>query len=207
VPAGKRFTFIHNDSNLARQYTISRAGADTFLLGGTSTTIATQGEVAVLQSDGTSVWTVVSRTYPTSISATFTPSAAFGSVTTTGWKCTRIGNQLQVYGKFTTATLAASTASLAMPTGLTIDTGALTGSTCGEYLGYFHQPGSITGTMFSNSNEVDAAVFYDGSTNSSVYITSQGAANNFVKQNGSGNFVASQVTVCNFMVPISGWSY
>lgn len=115
-----RIKFIHNDSDLSRQYTIARAGSDTIgRLAATSTIIATQGEILELESDGTSVWDIISRTYPQKL-VSYTPTfTGFGTASAIEIQWSRRGPNLFLTGKFTSGTSTATEARMSLPTGLT----------------------------------------------------------------------------------------
>lgn len=202
APAGKIFTFIHNDASLARQYTISRAGADTFQGGGTSTTIATQGEILKLQTDGTSVWYVVSRYYPETLLA-YTPTVVgFGTITGGSFFYRRLGDSIEVRGSFTNGTVAAALATITLPTGLVLDTTKISAanvtSTVGPTQGEWFNAGTNDfGSMVTATGTSTALVYFGSNTNTT---------NNLLPNNGNTLAASTTFTTTKFTVPIVGWS-
>lgn len=202
APAGKIFTFIHNDASLARQYTISRAGADTFQGGGTSTTIATQGEILKLQTDGTSVWYVVSRYYPETLLA-YTPTVVgFGTITGGSFFYRRLGDSIEVRGSFTNGTVASALATITLPTGLVLDTTKISAANVTS------TPGPTQGEWFNaGTNDFGSMVTATGTSTALVYFGSNtNTANNLLPNNGNTLAGSTTFTTTKFTVPIVGWS-
>lgn len=203
------FKFRHNDSDLSRRYTISRAGANTFEDGSTSTTIDTQYEEVDIWNNGTN-W-VILRRFISGVTRSFSTPAITGSTTnptkgTTNsdvlyW--TRSGDRINlIYNYSQTAAGAAGsgTYSIALPTGLSVD-GAK-----------FSASGSIglgtigVCTVFDGSNAFTGVV----QANASVFnfrVGSETTADGTVP--GSTLCALSNTTVrysAAFSLPITGWN-
>jgi len=130
---------------------------------------------------------------------TFTPSVTGGgSISqTSGWYM-RVGKMLFVQAAWKNGTVAATTASMAIPGGFSIDTSFFTTGAI-PHLGLAISP--HTGNNVASS--IMAAIFCDGSDTANVYFdvaTASGSA--FTKQNGNAIWVTSDYTGVNFNVPI-----
>ncbi len=203
VPAGKVFTFIHNDSSLARQYTIQRAGSDTFIGGGTSTTVATQGEMLQLRSDGTSLWYFNTRTIPggwTSYTPTF--GSGWGTNTSVKFLWRRVGSMCEVMGSATTGTVAAGSMSFTLPTNLTADTNVV--NTSGQIVGQ--------GT-FNRATTAGAANYGpiciiggDGTTCAYTNVGDGSSTKNFSGILGNNDMTSTTAWSAYVRVPIAGWN-
>lgn len=209
VPAGKRITFIHNDSDLSRQYTIARAGADTIQSGAskstTSTTIAIQGEILVLQSDGTSVWYIISRTYP-QIWAAYTPAVTQGfvatSIATGNYMWRRVGDSIELRARWTNGTVQGTEARISLPTGLTTASSTYLPALMkvGEWQ-TSQSTGWTAGGILAN-----AALTYVQFGNVNNGGTSAGGGQLAV-QNGSAITATGQLCAFNTSgIPVEGWN-
>lgn len=128
----------------------------------------------------------------------YTPTfgAGWGTPTNIDVQWRRMGDSVQIRGSFTTGTVAASLASISLPTGLTVDAAkvalANTSGNPGPYVGQF---GSSSGHAM--------AVLATGTSTSLFYAA---GASTLTPQNGNASFANSQVIGINVQVPISGWS-
>lgn len=126
---GRSYTFKKTDSTFS-QVTIEGDGTET-IDGAANTTVATQYETVEVVSDGAN-WHIVRRYIP-SVCTAFTPTGAWSSNTTyTGfWK--RVGDCAELDGKVAVAGGAPTSATLTVniPSGLTIDTAKVPGTTSG----------------------------------------------------------------------------
>ena len=128
----------------------------------------------------------------------YTPtlSAGWGTPTNTSFFYRRVGDTVHIRGTFTTGTVAASLASVSLPSGMSIDTGKISlSNTSGN-------PGPYAGQFGSSSGHA-MAVLATGTSTSLIYAA---GASTLTPQNGSASFANSQVIGVNLVVPISGWT-
>ncbi len=140
---------------------------------------------------------------------TFTPNN-FGTVTLANYLSRRIGDTLEATISFTPGTLAAATASISLPSGLSIDTTKMPSNAAGTVVGTFSgASGSGNQNLYYSSSSSGTAdggvVFYDGSTSGSLFFTNLTSTTALVKSNANAQFNAGPVTM-EFKVPIVGWS-
>lgn len=128
----------------------------------------------------------------------YTPtlSAGWGTPTNTAFFYRRVGDTVHIQGTFTTGTVAASLASVSLPSGMSIDTGKISlANTSGN-------PGPYVGQFGSGSGHA-MAVLATGTSTSLIYAA---GASTLTPQNGSASFSSSQVIGVNVIVPVSGWT-
>jgi hypothetical protein len=139
---------------------------------------------------------------------TFTPaSAAFGTASPSIWWSRRVGDSLEVIGYWTNGTVGASAASLAMPATLTINTAKMGSGTNSTQVGtYFTSTTSATPSAYGAGSNF-GAIFYDGSTNGSLFFAARGVSVGFEKTVASPTLTGTgfQMSV-HFTIPITGWS-
>lgn len=135
-----------------------------------------------------------------------TPSAGFGTVSAPNYFWRRVGDTLHVRGYWQTGTVAASTASIDLPSGYTIDTTKYTNTPNGQMVGRWHQLDAASGNVYSNN--LAGVIFFDGSDSNTLFLTDNlgTTTKQYDKQNGSATFVTGQVVDFEFSVSISGWS-
>lgn len=197
--SGKVFKFKKIDSEVADIVTIQRAGADTITdagSAGSSTTLNTQGEEIEIVDTASAAWHVVSRRIP-SIWIAYTPTGSWSAnVTYTGfWR--RVGDSVEVRAKVATSGAPTSAGlTINLPTGITIDTAKLTG-TSSQVLGV----GEIL-----NSSEYPVHAVYSSTSAVAVYYHVQAsAAFGVVTEAAPATFGAGDHVVVEFKVPVSGW--
>lgn len=135
----------------------------------------------------------------------FTPSAGFGTTTGLNIYSRRVGDSLQVRGYWTNGTVAASTALITMPPGISIDTTKM-GSAGAVLLGqWLNIPSGATQNLYSAQGNA-GPLFYDGSTTNQIFFSRAAASGTYTKINGNVDFSSSGVPSFDFTVPISGWS-
>lgn len=133
-------------------------------------------------------------------SVSMTPSAGFGTVSGAGYTMHVKGDRAYFEGRFVTGTVAASTASIDLPTGMNIDTAKMTSTASnGVIVGAFQHP--PTGATSALGERV---VIFDGSDTNTVFFTYRGGTNALNKENGSTLFESSQLVTFKFDVPIAG---
>lgn len=145
---GKVWQVKYIDSGFANALTVTDG---TF-----STTLNTENEMIELVDDGSS-YTVVDRKIPSEWKS-FTPSivASFGTISNVALFCRRVGDTIEIKGRFTTGTTASSEARLGFPLGIT-SAGIEKIDATLEYAGYVSR-----GAVASSTHEVyiEPAVTY-----------------------------------------------
>jgi hypothetical protein len=139
----------------------------------------------------------------TSTALTFTPNN-WGTITNSNYTSWRVGDRLHARLGFQYGILPATTLSISLPTGLTIDTTKMSSNASGSKVGtwVWFNPGAAA-TTYANSWAGD--LFYDGSTNNQIFVSTQVGSNAYVKATttGAGNNV---FVYLEFSVPITQWS-
>lgn len=132
----------------------------------------------------------------------FVPSAGFGTTTSSSYFYRRVGDSMHVRGWFTMGTVAASTASLALPSGYLIDSSKLAAQTV--KLGDAHLLGGTNNPLYSSG--VGNVSFYDGSDTTNIYFGYLESTGTYNKFNVSTPFTNGQSFNFDFVIPIAGWS-
>lgn len=128
----------------------------------------------------------------------YTPtlSSGFGTPTNVEFFYRRVGDTVQIRGSFTAGTVAASVASMTLPSGLVVDTSKVTlANTSGN-------PGTVVGTAGSSSGHIPV-VTATGTATDSVYFA---GSSTLIPQNGSASFTNTAVVSMLVQVPVSGWT-
>lgn len=138
------------------------------------------------------------------ISYTPTIGAGFGSVTNNSAFYRRIGDSVQISGSFTSGTVAASPASVSLPSGLTLNTSKLsfsanTTSTSGDVLGVVANSGSANAAYVVSAPGTSAIVVYFAQRFS-------GSSSSIPNASASGTWITSDVVTYSFLAPITNWS-
>ncbi len=171
----------------------------------------TKRERLTIASDGTN-WQVLDHsTFTEELSDLTFSSTGSGLGTTTSNSATyhREGAYIVVQGEFTAGTLAASAASLSLPTNAQLDTTAFAAR--GVMLwGGFNNNLHSAGLIDTSGNDLNYP-FYDGANSDGTKIffcanTSNSAPSNYTKLAGnSGYWVTAQPVAFRFKYPVSGW--
>ena len=198
----KTFRIIRTDNTLANTLTLNRSGSDTFSYEGstpTSLVMYTIGEEYEIISDGSSVWHVVNhKTIMSPIS--YTPTiAGFGTVSINQINWRRVGSRINVFGRFVCGTVAASEASITVPSGATINTSE--NNTGDIYAGILH-PYFTAATAHGT---VLTVMWNDASDTSKIFISTGTTSGALRKSNGSAVAETSGPVVFDFSIGISGW--
>jgi len=130
----------------------------------------------------------------------------FGSVANTFISERRDGKILELEGRFTAGTIAASVQSIDIRSGITVETDFYTPSGTlanTSILGMFYSMRNSAGNIYSGDN--GGALFFDGSDTNSIFfaISSGGSALQFTKTAGVGNFAGNNSGIsfwCRFHV-------
>lgn len=134
------------------------------------------------------------------IAYTPTFSAGLGTVTSVSAWYRRVGDSIQVMANWSNGTVAASLASMTLPTGLNVDTSKLktVGSTSALIGQWVHD---------TNANETGSVLTYatGGSANQVYFGTSTIGTAKLTPQNGSSIMSSSNPLSLMLEVPISGW--
>jgi len=133
-------------------------------------------------------------------SANFTPNN-FGTVTNKQIFSRRVGDELQVRGRFTNGTVAAATASIDL-TGYKIDLTKIPTTVANTArLGKFDD---LVNATFGASSK--SMVFSDGTDNDTIFISNAGNGSGYNKANANALATSSGGVAFEFSVPIAGWS-
>lgn len=144
---------------------------------------------------------LVNATNWVSSSTFITPSAGFGTVASPSYQWRQVGDTIQVRGTFVNGTVAASTASLSLPSGYVLDTTKLSSQ---QQVGFISQlrVGAGPTTVYGNGD--GSILFYDGSSNTQLFLAYQMGTNIWTKYNVSTNLNSSATMTFEFTVPIVG---
>lgn len=133
-------------------------------------------------------------------------SSAFGTTTNETWFSKRDGNMLTVYGTFRCGTTAANPAKIDLPSGLTLDTTAMSTIDQVHRLGiYTRQKGTASAAGILGDNNA-GVMYYDTASTSAVYLSNQTESNGYVARNGNDIFSSNEYATVQFQVPISEWA-
>lgn len=132
-----------------------------------------------------------------------TPSAGFGTISNNSWFYKRVGDSMHLQGFFTTGTVAATTASLALPSGIRIDSAKMGSNHRSIGVGYeLFATGS-----FLNTN-VSPVAFYDGSDTATIYLSGASGSNTTFEKTVVSNMQASggSMVFGPIIFPVAGWT-
>lgn len=135
----------------------------------------------------------------------FTPaSGAFGTVTLQSLWRARVGDRMLARGYFKTGTIAGGTISIALPSGIYIDSTKFN-SVQGNRVGTWTAVRSGANANISGSN-YEGPIFYNGSTTNAVFFALSTGSNVLNQAIGTDIFTTNDGVTVQFEVPISGWS-
>lgn len=139
---------------------------------------------------------------------TITPTN-FGTISNSSIWSKREGDTLKVRGVFTSGTGSGSAASIVF-SGLTIDSGKFSAATSTQQIGYLKREGSGNpwdyATGQAAGGNVYGAVFYDGSTTSTLFVGFSTSPSTLTKSAASAILASGDVATFEFSIPIAGWS-
>lgn len=191
--ANATFAVYRTDQTLGNAVTISGTGL-------TTVKAMTQHEVFEFISDGTS-WFVKDHRIKSEM-VSYTPTfTGFGTPTGVNMYWRRIGDSIEISGRFICGTATAVTAAISLPSGLTIDTTKRTtgvGFVGGTVLRLVQ---SINNTLFADVSTTDSttAFFMNGYAASATVDLAGRVLGTF---SGSGEVIAIQ----GVMIPITDWA-
>lgn len=117
--AGKIMTFIHNDSSLARIYTIDGNASET-INSALTAKISTIGEALTIICDGSN-WFILERRIP-SVWTSFTPTGTWSANTTYAGQWRRVGDSMEMRAVvLTSGAPTSATLTVNLPSNVTID--------------------------------------------------------------------------------------
>lgn len=127
----------------------------------------------------------------------YTPTfTGFGTVTTQSFQWRRVGSNVEIRGRFTTGTVAATEARLSLPPGLTSSSSILTL----EKAGTADRASGFAAGYFYPTVLIEPSVTY-------VTFGAQGSGTAaLVKRNGADVFQSSEPVSLNISLPVAGWS-
>jgi hypothetical protein len=137
---------------------------------------------------------------------TLTPAAtAFGIVTGLKTRTQRVGNTLHAMGYWKNGTVSTGLATIALPTGLHLDTALLSSTAQTERLGFFAR--EVTGSveLITDAGK-SGAIFYDGTNTDRVALTVHTLSNVFQNDQGADCGNTNDGIAFEFTVPIAEWS-
>jgi hypothetical protein len=140
-------------------------------------------------------------------SVTFTPaSAAFGTVSNGLYEMQRVGEYMVVQGRFQAGTVAASISKIAMPTGYTINSAALSSHASGQGIGDWEQIQTAGSSNFFAVGGNNGLIIYDGSDTANIYFSYTSASNAYAKINAGSVFSNTSHIVFRCRIPIAEWA-
>lgn len=134
----------------------------------------------------------------------YTPIFGAGFGTTSGisffWR--RVGDSIEVNGRFTGGTIAAALGTISLPTSLTIDTAKIANTSTSDacpLVGYYQADSANQGGAIVAAVSSDASVVYYA--NHQINVSNPSRPTNI-----STNFSSNLVHSVKFSAPISGWT-
>jgi hypothetical protein len=199
---GKTFYLQRSDNTPSKLVKIATTSSQT-IDGVQPVYLATQYEQWVVFSDGSN-WNVRSHKTmgPWAAESGLTFSAAFGTVSGSNIFSRRVGDTYEVMGEITAGTSTSGTASIALPSGLVIDSAKLSANHS-TILGQHNGTNSAASNI--NTGNKLAYVFYDGSDTANLYFAQASGSSVLTKGTGNGILITSNVFTFFFSVPIANW--
>ena len=186
---GKVLAFKHNDSTLGRVYTIDGNSSET-IDGAATRKISTQHEVLRIISDGTN-WQILERKIP-SVETTYTPTfTGFGTASSIAFTWRRVGDRIQIRGRWTSGTSTGTEARVTVPSGITTDSAKIVNIQLVGTMGY--SPAFDRTTYVMSEPSIDYVTF-----------SAQGSGV-FNKVTGSSLCSSGEILALFAEVPITDW--
>jgi len=189
---GEEYTFIHNGTSLSQVYAITTFGAeamDSYSAGTVSLYTATEA-LTILADNGN--WRITrhrAQTAWTGYTPTF--SAGFGTPSSVNVFWRRNGLSLEVYGRFTCGTVAASSGNFTFP------------ASCQAALSTLDAP-QVVGPIATTRAGTFSNYLLAKPSDTNFYVGT-GASGDLVESNGSTAFINGQLIGFLTVVPIAGW--
>lgn len=202
--AGQRLAAYRTDQTLANIVTINTTSSQTIGNFGTSVTLATQDEYWLFVSDGAN-WIVDTHTYPSVVSA-WTPTWAGVTGGDEGSYWWRGPGGLYGRSVFSTTTPTGSSFSQSIPSGLTIDSAAMSATTNANAHGLMYNI-NAGASAYPASSGGPYVVFSDTAVSNTVlYASVLSAGSRFGKSAGTSLMTTGARATLNFAgLPITNW--
>ncbi len=199
--AGKELLIEKTTSDF-NALTVLRAGSDTIVdvsTGLTSTKLHTQGESIRLVSDGTATWYVINRKIPSRWLA-YTPTfVGFGTVSGIDVVWRRVGDSIELGGKYILGTVTGVTATMSLPGTLAVDNSGKVANV--RALGRVTRANStgseLTFSAVGNDTTLKYGFIFNGTSAPSTQILGNVAGGAFT---GDTHWISACV------IPIDGWN-
>lgn len=186
---GKKYIIVKTDSTF-NAVTIDGNASET-INGATTRTLNTQYEAVQIVCDGANWY--LTNAYTNGAFTSYTPTfTGLGTVTNNVSFWRRLADSIEIIGRTTAGTAAASTASLTLPTGLSIDTAKTSAS-----LNFVAGNGFVATTTPLAINVITSP----GTSTTILYLTRGSSL-----MNGSTLLGNSEIVQFSIKVPISGWN-
>lgn len=186
------------DSGIASTMTIAALFA--------STMTVSSATITNLRVSGTLTYAGFQSTSAFTNWVSYTPSfTGFGTTTNTEFFWRRVGDTLQIRGVFRTGTVAASEASITIPSGQAIDSAKLPSGTANTAIAGIFWWNS--GSAWATANGIGAVFSDPAASTSKLYFTATPGTTGLAKQNGSNIAGSTNAIQIQADVPISGWSF
>lgn len=198
LPAKQTFTFDVPDNCASMSWTISALQEanlpETYV----------DDLVVKLTSTAKTTASVSTTTFNTTDWTGYTPAIAnLGTLAASNVFYRRVGGTLEVHGRVTSGTTVASTFSLPIPSGLSIDYSKLGGTGNSKAVGWINNIANGAATIIANEMGV---LFADGTDTANVYSAFSSVSRAFTKLNGSSVANSSDPVEFYFELPILGWT-
>lgn len=198
LPAKQTFTFDVPDNCASMSWTISALQEANL-----PETYVDDIVVKLTQTAKTTA-SVSTTTFNTTDWTGYTPAIAnLGTLAASNVFYRRVGGTLEVHGRVTSGTTVASTFSLPIPSGLSIDYSKLGGTGNSKAVGWINNIANGAATIIANEMGV---LFADGTDTANVYSAFSSVSRAFTKLNGSSVANSSDPVEFYFELPILGWT-
>lgn len=136
----------------------------------------------------------------------YTPTlSGFGTPTRVKFYWRRVGDTVQVRGGFLPSSVSGSTATVSLPSGMSIDTTKMTGASAGQVLSGVWM-GSSSSSSLINTSDYLAYPFFDGSTLGTVFFAQNTNGGALTKATEANIALGNEDVSVYFDAPILGWS-
>lgn len=192
---GKVVRFKHAGTNLV-PYTLDPNGSET-IDGQTTYQLWTNGEALAIISNGSN-WATLSHSARTS-NVSYTPSiGGLGTTTSPSFFWRRDGSDMLITGTFSTGTIQAALATISLPSGVNIDSNAVSRSNTTSQLG------PTCGLLTAGTANPQRGNALTATGTSTVLIYAGSNSTPLTPSNGTA-FASSTLHAFEARVPISGW--